>query len=54
MHTFLQPLPSDGRIIEGQGVLPDIERARDRQELLAGRDNQLEAARVWIKAHPAT
>ena len=53
MHTFMQPIPSDGRIIEGQGVKPEIEVERDRQLLLAGQDNQLEAARAWIGKHPA-
>ena len=53
MHTFLQPIPSDGRIIEGRGVKPDIEIALDRQALLAGRDDQLQAARAWIREQPA-
>ncbi len=54
MHTFLQPIPSDGRIVEGQGVKPDIAIELDRQRLLAGEDNQLEAARTYIRTHPAS
>jgi len=44
MHTILQPLPSNGKIIEDHGVMPDIEVRLDRDALLAGRDTQLEAA----------
>ena len=44
MHPFLQPLPSNGKIIEDHGVMPDIEVSFDRDALLEGRDTQLEAA----------
>ena len=44
MHTILQPLPSNGKIIEDHGVMPDIEVSLDRDALLDGRDTQLEAA----------
>lgn len=44
MHTVLQPIPIDGRIVEGEGVVPDIEIAPDRDALRSGRDVQLEAA----------
>ena len=44
MHTILQPLPSNGKIIEDHGVMPDIEVSLDRDALLEGRDTQLEAA----------
>ncbi len=44
MYPFLQPIPADGRIIEGNGVKPDIEVALDRDSLLLGVDTQLEAA----------
>jgi len=49
MHTILQPLPSDGKIIEDHGVVPDIEVSLDREALLEGRDPQLEAALNYIK-----
>ena len=48
MHTILQPLPSDGKIIEDHGVMPDIEVSLDRDALLDGRDTQLEAAEDYI------
>ena len=44
MHTFLQPLPADGKIVENNGVKPDISVSLDREILLDGRDTQLEAA----------
>ena len=44
MHTFLQPLPADGKIVENNGVKPDISVSLDREVLLDGRDTQLEAA----------
>jgi carboxyl-terminal processing protease len=34
----------DGRVLEDNGVVPDIEVALDRQQLLQGKDTQLEAA----------
>jgi len=49
MHTILQPLPSNGKIIEDHGVLPDIEVRLDRKALLDGRDTQLEAAIKYIR-----
>ena len=49
MHTILQPVPSDGKIIENHGVMPDIEVSLDRDALLDGRDTQLEAAEDYIK-----
>jgi len=48
MHTFLQPIPFGGRIVEGNGVKPDIEIQLNRKDLLEGRDNQLEAAIAHI------
>jgi C-terminal processing protease CtpA/Prc len=48
MHTILQPLPSDGKIIEDHGVRPDIAVNLDRNALLEGRDTQLEAAVKYI------
>jgi C-terminal processing protease CtpA/Prc len=34
----------DGTVLEGRGVIPDIEVALDRASLRQGRDVQLEAA----------
>jgi C-terminal peptidase prc len=48
MHTFLQPIPYGGRIVEDNGVKPDIEIMQNRKGLLLGRDNQLEAAIAHI------
>lgn len=48
MHSFLQPIPFDGRIVEGHGIKPDLEIGLDRNDLLEGRDTQLEAAIAYI------
>ena len=48
MHTFLQPIPYGGRIVEGNGVKPDIDIMLNRNGLLMGRDNQLETAIAQI------
>ena len=48
MHTILQPLPSNGKIIEDNGVMPDIAVNLDRNALLEGRDTQLETAVKYI------
>lgn len=48
MHSFLQPIPYGGRIVEGNGVKPDIEIGLNRNGLLKGRDTQLEAAMAHI------
>jgi C-terminal processing protease CtpA/Prc len=48
MHTILQPIPSDGRIVENNGVRPDVEVVLTRGDLLEGRDTQLEAAVAHI------
>ena len=44
MYAFAQPVMPDGKVIEGQGVVPDIEVRLDRAALLEGKDTQLEAA----------
>jgi carboxyl-terminal processing protease len=38
-----------GTLIEGRGVIPDIETGLDRSSLLEGHDPQLEAAVKWIQ-----
>ena len=44
MYAFAQPIMPDGKVIEGNGVKPDIEIRLDRKALLEGIDTQLEAA----------
>ncbi len=48
MHSILQPIPYGGHIVEGNGVKPDLEIGLNRNHLLKGRDNQLEAAIDYI------
>ena len=48
MYAFAQPIMPDGTIIEGNGVVPDIEAELDRDALLKGIDTQLEAAKNYI------
>ena len=49
MHPVLLPVPFDGRVVEGNGVVPGIEVGLDRKQLLQGSDSQLEAAREYIR-----
>ena len=46
--TFMYPkawtITADGTVLEGHGVIPDIEIEYDLNELLQGKDSQLEAA----------
>lgn len=44
-----QTRTADGTVLEGRGVIPDIEVALDRSLLLQGIDSQLEAATSYIK-----
>ncbi len=48
MYAFAQPVMPDGKIIEGHGVVPDIEVTLDRDALSKGTDTQLEAAKAHI------
>jgi carboxyl-terminal processing protease len=48
MHSFLQPIPFGGCIVEGHGIKPDLEIRLNRNDLLMGKDNQLEAAIAYI------
>jgi carboxyl-terminal processing protease len=42
-----------GKVLEGNGVKPDVEVRQTRDALAAGRDLALEAADEWIRAqHP--
>ena len=48
MYPYKQSQTPDGRVLEGNGVVPDIEMALDRALLLQGRDSQLEAALAFL------
>ena len=48
MYPYGQSQTPDGRVLEHNGVVPDIEVARDRASLLQGKDTQLEAAIEYI------
>jgi C-terminal processing protease CtpA/Prc len=54
MYPVEQTRTADGTVLEGRGVIPDIEVALDRALLLQGVDSQLEAAIQYIlqKAKP--
>lgn len=41
-----------GVLIEGRGVIPDLEVGLDRRLLLEGRDSQIEAATRWLRTAP--
>jgi carboxyl-terminal processing protease len=49
MHTIGLTRTPDGRLLEGLGVVPDIEVKQDRNALLDGRDPQLDAAIRYIQ-----
>ncbi|MES0344129.1 MAG: S41 family peptidase, partial [Anaerolineales bacterium] len=49
MYPFGQSQTPDGRILENNGVVPDIEVALDREQLLQGIDSQLEAAIEYVE-----
>lgn len=51
LYAVGQPRTPKGRIIEGNGVIPNIEVSRTRSELLVGRDAQLEAAIAYIRSN---
>lgn len=48
-YPYKQSQTPDGRILEGNGVVPDVEIALDRALLLQGRDSQLEAALAFLE-----
>ena len=39
---------SSGRVLEGNGVIPDVEVRQSRESIAAGRDPVIEAAARWI------
>jgi carboxyl-terminal processing protease len=53
--TFVYPkawtITADGTVLEGHGVVPDIEVALDRNELLRGKDSQVEASVRFLSRH---
>ncbi len=50
LYPYGQPRTPKGIVIEGRGVIPDREVSLTREDLLAGRDAQLEAAIDYIKS----
>ena len=48
-YPIAQGQTPDGRVLENNGVVPDIQVALDRAQLLQGRDTQLEAAINYIE-----
>lgn len=54
MYPYGQSQTMDGRILEGNGVLPDIDVALDRASLLDGVDRQLEAALHYLENSSAS
>jgi carboxyl-terminal processing protease len=53
IYPFAQSQTPDGRVLEDNGVVPDIEVALDRGQLLQGVDAQLEAALTYLKQEAA-
>jgi carboxyl-terminal processing protease len=51
LYPVGQSLTTKGVILDGRGVIPDIEVNLTRAELLKGRDSQLEAAIEYIRTH---
>jgi carboxyl-terminal processing protease len=48
VYPFSQSQTPDGRVLENNGVVPDIAVSLDRQQLLQGTDAQLEAALEYL------
>jgi carboxyl-terminal processing protease len=49
MYPTSQTRTADGTVLEGRGVIPDVEVAMDRSLLLQGIDSQLEAAIRYLE-----
>jgi C-terminal processing protease CtpA/Prc len=49
MYPVAQLTTPDGTVLEGNGVVPDIEAALDRDMLLKGIDSQLDSAVRYIE-----
>jgi len=52
MFPVGQPRTPKGIVVEGRGVIPDIEISLSRSDLLKGKDSQLAAAVEYIKTIP--
>ena len=48
MYPNARTITADGTVLEGHGVIPDIEVTLYRNELLQGKDSQLEAAIIFL------
>ncbi len=53
LYAMGQPRTPKGVVIEGRGVVPDLEVSLTRRELLKGNDEQLSAAIKYIKSKSA-
>jgi carboxyl-terminal processing protease len=51
VYAYGQPRTPKGVVIEGRGVIPNIEVSLSRAELLKGNDSQLNAAIQYIQEH---
>jgi carboxyl-terminal processing protease len=49
VYPYGQSQTPDGRVLEDNGVVPDVEVALDRQQLLQGIDAQLQAALSYVE-----
>jgi carboxyl-terminal processing protease len=54
IYPSAQPQTPDGRVLEDNGVVPDMEVALDRGQLLQGFDAQLEAALTYLEEGAVT
>jgi len=54
LYPYGQSQTPDGRVLENNGVIPDIQVALDREQLLQGIDAQLEAAITYLEQQAAT
>lgn len=50
MYPVAQLATPDGTVLEGHGVVPDIEVELDRETLLKGIDSQLHSAVRYLEA----
>ena len=49
MYAFASFVTAGGRVLEGNGLVPDVRVQHTREALLQGRDLILEAAVHWIR-----
>ncbi len=49
MYAFANHMTAGGRVLEGNGLIPDVQVQHTREALLQGRDLILEAAVDWIR-----